>query len=138
MIWLVEVGFAEYPIRLARRCDVSGHRNGPDPRKWVRADSFLGLVVLVRVDGELAKDFAGDGVDDADVEVGDEQDDVGSGVGSSDADVAEFAFDAEGDGAVVVDDVVADSVVAVGVAAASRDGFRDRVVERCGGCSVRE
>ena len=41
------------------------------------------LVVAVGVDGE----FAGDGVDDADLEVLDEQDDVGSFVGSADADV---------------------------------------------------
>jgi len=39
------------------------------------------LVVLVGVDGELAEEFAGDGVDDAYVEVLDEQDDVGSAVG---------------------------------------------------------
>ena len=47
-----------------------------------------GLVVAAGVDGEVAEEFAGGGVDDADVEVLDEQDDVGSGVGSSDADVA--------------------------------------------------
>ncbi len=45
------------------------------------------MVVLGGVDGELAEEFAGDGVDDADVEVLDEQDDVGSLVGSADADV---------------------------------------------------
>ena len=46
------------------------------------------MVVLAGVDGELAQEFAGDGVHDADVEILDEQDDVGSLVGSSDADVA--------------------------------------------------
>jgi hypothetical protein len=46
------------------------------------------LVVPARVDGELAQEFAGGGVDDADVEVLDEQDDVGSDVGSPDADSA--------------------------------------------------
>ena len=45
------------------------------------------LVVAVGVDGEFAEEFAGDGVDDADLEVLDEQDDVGSFVGSADADV---------------------------------------------------
>lgn len=57
------------------------------------------LVVACGVDGEFAQDFAGDGVDDSDVEVLDEQDDVGSGVGSSDADVSELAVDAQGDDA---------------------------------------
>ena len=70
------------------------------------SSSFSGLVVAAEVDGELAEEFAGDGCDDADVEVCDEQDDVGSGVGSSDADVAEFAGDAQGDGAGLVDAVV--------------------------------
>lgn len=39
------------------------------------------MVVAVRVDGEFAEEFAGGGVDDADVEVVDEQDDGGSGAG---------------------------------------------------------
>jgi hypothetical protein len=47
-----------------------------------------GLVVAAWVDGELAEELAGGGVDDAEVQVVDEQDDVGSGVGSADADVA--------------------------------------------------
>jgi hypothetical protein len=46
------------------------------------------LVVASGVDGELAEEFAGRGVDDAYVEVLDEQVDVGSGVGSADAYVA--------------------------------------------------
>jgi hypothetical protein len=54
------------------------------------------LVVAAWVDGEVAEDLSGGGVDDGDVEVLDEQDDVGSGVGSADADVAEAAGDAEG------------------------------------------
>jgi hypothetical protein len=77
----------------------------------------VGLVVAVEVDGELAEKFAGECVDDADVEVVYEQDDVGSGVGSSDADVVESAVVAQGDGAGVVDAVVADPVVRVGSAA---------------------
>ena len=44
-----------------------------------------GLVVAVGVDGEVAEEFAGGGVDDADVEVFDEEEDVGSGVGSPDS-----------------------------------------------------
>lgn len=42
-----------------------------------------GLVVPGGVEGEVAEEFAGGGVDDADVEVGDEDDDVGSGVFSA-------------------------------------------------------
>ncbi len=38
------------------------------------------MVVAGGVDGELAEEFAGGGVDDADVQVLDEQQDVGSGV----------------------------------------------------------
>jgi hypothetical protein len=48
-----------------------------------------GLVVAAGVEGELAQQFAGGGVDDPDVEVLDEQEDVGSGVGPADADVVE-------------------------------------------------
>ena len=76
------------------------------------------LVVAGGVDGEVAEEFAGGGVDDADVEVVDEHDDVGSGVGSADADVVESAVEAQGDVAVVVDAVVADAVVGVGAAVA--------------------
>jgi hypothetical protein len=61
-------------------CEARTHGSGFGPL------SFPGLVVLAGVDGELAQELAGDGFDDADVEVLDEQDDVGSGVGSSDAD----------------------------------------------------
>ena len=75
--------------------------------------SFRGswLVVLAGIDGELAQQFAGDGVDDADVEVLGEQDDVGSFVGSADADVAQLAVDAQGHGPGLVDAVVPDPVV---------------------------
>jgi hypothetical protein len=58
------------------------------------------LVVAVGIDGQLAEEFAGCCVDDADVQVLGEQDDVGSGVGSSDADVTELTVDGQGDGAV--------------------------------------
>jgi hypothetical protein len=73
--------------------------DSPDPR-WVRAlfvSGCLGLVGAGGVEGEVAQDFAGGGVDDADVEVVDEHDDGGSGVGSSDADFVEVAVVAEGD-----------------------------------------
>ena len=69
------------------------------------------MVVASWVDGELAEELAGGGVDDADVEVLDEQEDVGSGVGSPDSDVAQSAGHAQGDGACLVDLVLADSVV---------------------------
>ena len=87
--------------------------------------SFRGsaLVVEAGVDGEFCEELAGDGVDDADVEVLDEQDDVGSLVGSSDADVAEFAVHAQGDGAGLVDAVVADAVVGFGVAVLAGRGM---------------
>jgi hypothetical protein len=44
----------------------------------------------------LSDDFAGRGVDDADVVAVDEQDDAGSFEGSSDADVVEVSIDAQG------------------------------------------
>ena len=65
------------------------------------------------VQGELAEEFSGGGVDDADLEVLDEQDDVGSGVGSADADVVEPAVVSQRDRAGFVDAVVADPVVGV-------------------------
>jgi hypothetical protein len=46
-----------------------------------------GLVGAGEVEGELAQEFAGGGVDDADVEVLDEQDELGPVVGPADADV---------------------------------------------------
>ena len=53
------------------------------------------MVAAVRVDGEGADDFAGGGVDDADVIAGDEHCDGGSVEGSSEADVVELAVDAQ-------------------------------------------
>ena len=73
-----------------------------------------GLIVAGGVEGELAEEFAGGGVDDADVEVLDEQDDVGSGVGPADADVVEAAAVAQGDVAGLADGVGADAVVGAG------------------------
>ena len=97
-----------------------------------------GLVVAFWVDPEFAQEFAGEGVDDPDVEVLDEEQDVGSGVGSADADVAETAADAQGDAAGFVDAVVPDPVVGVGVAAGSGQGLGQGVVDRCWGGPVRE
>ena len=84
------------------------------------------MVVLGGVEGELAQEFAGGGVDDADLEVVDEQDDVGSGVGSADADVVQAAGHPQGEGAGVVDAVVADPVVGVGVWAVAGQRFGQR------------
>lgn len=89
--------------------------NGPD--LWVRpVSALLGLVVAGGVEGELAQEFAGGGVDDADLQVADEHDHVGSGVGSSDADVVEVSGQAQGDDPGVVDAVVAEAFVGRGVA----------------------
>jgi hypothetical protein len=72
-----------------------------------------GLVVPGRVEGQFAQEFAGGGVDDADVQVVDEYQDGGPGVGPADADVVEPAVDAQGELAVGIDAVGADAVVAV-------------------------
>jgi hypothetical protein len=50
-----------------------------------------GLVVPTWIQGELAEEFAGGGVDDADVQILDEQQDAGTSVGAADADVVEPA-----------------------------------------------
>lgn len=71
------------------------------------------MVVAGGVEGECSEEFAGGGVDDADVAVVDEEEDGGSGVGSSDADVVESAVVAEGDDAAVVDAVAADALAGV-------------------------
>jgi len=52
------------------------------------------VVAALWVDGELAEEFAGGGVDDPDVEVGDEEDDGGPVEGSPEADVVELSVDA--------------------------------------------
>ncbi|MCO8271541.1 hypothetical protein M1L60_13155 [Actinoplanes sp. TRM 88003] len=93
-------------------------------------------MVALRVDGEFSEEFAGGGVQGADVEVLDEQGDVGSGVGLADADVAQPAGDAQGDGAGFADPVLADPVVGCGAAGAAGGGFRAGVVGRGGGGPV--
>jgi hypothetical protein len=69
------------------------------------------LVVPGWVEGELADQFAGVAVGDADVQVVDEHQDWGAGQSGADADVVESAAVAQGDRAVVVDPVGPDSVV---------------------------
>ena len=64
------------------------------------------MVVAGWVEFEVAEEFAGGVVDDADVAVVDEHDDRGVGVGSADADVVESSVVAQGDFAVGVDAVV--------------------------------
>ena len=82
---------------------------------WWAWGSAEGLVVAVRVEGEVAEEFAGGGVDDADVQVGDEHEDGGSGVFAAEADVVEAAVVAQGEASGLVDAVVADPPVAVTV-----------------------
>jgi hypothetical protein len=89
---------------------------------WLAGWFAGGLVVAVGVEGELADEFAGVCVDDADVQVLDEEQDAGSGVGPAGAGVVELSVVAEGGEAGVVDAVGADAVVGVGGAVAG-DGL---------------
>jgi len=73
-------------------CDVAGHPLGPNPHSGFGFRVFRGcsglsgaVVAAVGVDGAVAQDSAGCGVDDADVEVVDEEDDGGSVEGSPSA-----------------------------------------------------
>ena len=91
---------------------VIGDRPNLRIRSVSRLGWILGLVIPGRVEGEVAEEFAGGLVDDADVEVLDQQQDVGSGVGSSDADVVDAAVVADGDNAGAVDAAAADPIVA--------------------------
>ena len=95
------------------------------------------MVVPGGVEGEVAEEFAGGGVDDADVEVGDEDDDVGSGVFSADADVVQAAVVAQRDLAGGVDAVVADPVVN-GTVGGCGSGFGTGLVDGCWGGPVWE
>ena len=72
-----------------------------------------GLVVLGGVDGELADEFAGRLVRDADIEVVGEDDDACAAVFGAGADVVHAAVDAQGDLACLVDGVASDSVMRV-------------------------
>lgn len=93
------------------------------------------MVVAGGVEFEFAEEFAGCGVDDADVEVFDEQDNAGSGVGSSYSDVVKFPGVAQGDGSCFVDDVAADAVVGV-VTAVVGGGFGSGLIGGGGGRAV--
>jgi hypothetical protein len=105
-------------------CDVSGHRNDPEPLMgsgsfWLGAGwAAEWLVVAGLVDGELADEFAGGGVDDPDVQVVNEHEDGRAGVLVAGADVVEFPVDAQGELAGWVGAVGADAVVGVGGAVA--------------------
>ena len=87
---------------------------------------------MVGVDGEFSDEFAGDGVDDADVEVLADDQDVGSGEGSSEADVVHLAGDTQADSS-VGDAVVADAPV--WVVALAGGGFGSGGVDG-GGCGL--
>jgi hypothetical protein len=78
---------------------------------WPAGWAAGGLVVLAGVEDEFADEFAGAGVDDADVQVLDQEQDAGAGVGAADADVGELSVVPEGDEAGGVDAVGADAVV---------------------------
>ncbi|GAY17978.1 hypothetical protein MSZK_47040 [Mycobacterium sp. shizuoka-1] len=71
------------------------------------------MVVPGGVEGEVAEDFSGGGVDDGDVVVLGQDQDAGSVVVAADADVVQAAVDAQGDGSGLVDAVGADAVVGV-------------------------
>ena len=71
------------------------------------------MIVPGGVDGEVADELTGGGIDDSDVEVVDEHENAGSGVGAADADVVQAAVDAQGEGAVGVDAVGAHALVGV-------------------------
>ena len=97
------------------------------------ADGSTGAVVAAcGVDGELAEEFAGGGVDDAHLEVVDEDEDGGSVEVAAEGDVVEVAVEAQGDVAGV--DAVAAYASLWGVGAAG-GGFRAGVVGG-GGCGV--
>jgi hypothetical protein len=61
--------------------------------------SFLGLVVRGGVEGELADEFAGFGVDGGDLKVLDQEQGGGAVPGASESDVVQAAAVAQGEGA---------------------------------------
>jgi hypothetical protein len=88
----------------ARHCDVPSHRwqvsrdiVACQGLRWAGAWwSVQGLLVAGRVEGEFAQQFAGLGVDDADVAVRDEGDESFPGVLAAQTDVVEPAVVADG------------------------------------------
>src|SRR5262245_64113843 len=122
-------------------CDVARHPGRSEPSIGFGLLWFSGLwsgwaaewlVVAGGVEDEVAEHFAGGGVDDADVAVGDQHDDAGSGVFVAEADVVEAAVVAEGDASGLVDAVVADAPVGV-VGAVAGVGFGAGLVGGGGG-----
>src|SRR5258706_15489138 len=135
-----------FRFTLPHKCDLPRHGGRCEPSLgfgvfrfsgWSAGWLSGGLVVLGGVEGEVAEEFAGGGVDDADVQVVHEEDDGGSGVGSSDADVVEASVYAQGDGAAVVDGVASDSAVGI-VEFSGGAGFGAGVVDDGGGGAPRE
>jgi hypothetical protein len=118
-------GFESHTLR---SCDVARHRGHLEPSSG--SGCFLfgagglsgGLVVPGRVEGQFAEQFAGRGVDDADVQVLDQEQDAGSGVGAAGTDVVQPPAGAQGDVAGLADLVAADAVVGV-TDPVTRDGF---------------
>ena len=123
-----------------RHCDVARHtgRLEPSVRFCLGFAEASGLVIDGWVEHEFSDQFAGGGVDDADVETADQHQHGGSGVGSADADVVQPAGVAEGERAVAVDHVAADSWLRLGLWWAGRGGFGSGVVAAKGVCRFRE
>ena len=96
----------------------------------------MGLVVPAGIQDQLAQQFAGDRVDDADIEVLDEQQDVGSGMGSPDAHVMQPTGMTQGDHASGIDAVVADA--GMGIVASGGAGFGTGGVGDRGGGPLRQ
>jgi hypothetical protein len=118
-------GFESHALRLVMSQDIEDTANLHRVRGVFLRPAWCfagGLGALVRVEGELAEELAGAGVDDADVQVLDQEKDAGSGVWASDADVVEASLVAEGDESGVIDAVGADAVAGVGGAVAG-DGL---------------
>ena len=80
---------------------------------WWAGWSAGAVVEAGGVEDELSVELAGGGVDDADVQVGDEQDDAGSREVAAEGDVVEPSVVAQGDRAALGDAVVTDAPVGV-------------------------
>ena len=96
----------------------------------------MGLIAAGGVEGELAEDFAGGGVDHGDVQAVDEQGDGLMVAGAADADGVEGAGVAQGDLA-LVDAVDPDSGVDSVRGFTGRGGFGSGLVGGDGGCAGR-
>lgn len=96
----------------------------------------MGLVVAGGVEGELAEEFAGVVVEDADVASGDEHGDRLARVTASHADVVETSGVADSELAVAVDFVAAEAVAVDGDGGQSGVGFGAGVERVVGGAPV--